>query len=108
MGILYYLQNLLCPNHIIGSKRRTLRLSASRYCLMKDGFSWRNPDGFILRCVDPIEAQALMNEMHGGSCGGHFVAKATVMRKISLWHGVNHNRWNDTQKSTLIPSMLYK
>jgi hypothetical protein len=32
----------------------------------------------------------------------------SVMRKISLWLGENHNRWNDTQKSTLISNMLYK
>jgi hypothetical protein len=31
-----------------------------------------------------------------------------VMRKISLWLGENHIRWNDTHKSTIIPSMLYK
>jgi hypothetical protein len=31
----------------------------------------------------------------------------TVMRNVSLWHGVNHNKWNDMQKSTLIPNMLF-
>jgi hypothetical protein len=31
-----------------------------------------------------------------------------VTRKISLRQGANHNRQNDTQKSTLISSMLYK
>ena len=31
-----------------------------------------------------------------------------VTRKISLWLGENHNRQNNTQKSTLISSMLYK
>jgi hypothetical protein len=36
------------------------------------------------------------------------VGRPDVMRKIFLWPGVNHNRQNDTQKSTLIPSMLYK
>jgi len=33
---------------------------------------------------------------------------AVVTRKISLWHGVNHNRWNDMQKSTTIPCMIPK
>ena len=32
----------------------------------------------------------------------------SITRKISLWHGVNHNRRNDTHKSTLISSILYK
>jgi hypothetical protein len=32
----------------------------------------------------------------------------TITRKIFLWLGENHNRCNDTQKSTLISSMLYK
>jgi hypothetical protein len=32
----------------------------------------------------------------------------SVTRKISLWLGENHNKQNDTQKSILISSMLYK
>ena len=32
----------------------------------------------------------------------------SVTRKISLWLGENHNRRNDTHKSNLISSMLYK
>jgi hypothetical protein len=31
----------------------------------------------------------------------------SITRKIFLWIGENHNRQNDTQKSTLISSMLY-
>jgi len=32
----------------------------------------------------------------------------SIMRKISLWLGENHNRTNNTHKSNLIENMLYK
>ena len=48
--IIFYLKNLTCPSHLIGHKRRALRLKASKYILIKDGLGWRNPDGVILRC----------------------------------------------------------
>lgn len=34
--IIYYLQNLSCPNHLVGHKRRALRLRETK-CIMKDG-----------------------------------------------------------------------
>jgi hypothetical protein len=37
-----------------------------------------------------------------------FDSFASVMRKITPWHGVNHNRQKLLHKSTLISSMLYK
>lgn len=43
--IIYYLQNLSCPNHLVGHKRRALRLRATKYCIMKDGLGWRNRRG---------------------------------------------------------------
>ena len=54
--IIFYLKNLNCPNHLVGHKRRALRLKAPKYILIKDGLGWRNPDGIILRCVDENES----------------------------------------------------
>jgi transposase InsO family protein len=53
-------------------------LKASKYCIIRNGLGWRNPDGIILRCVDEIESKRLMAEFHAGFCGGHFAAKTTV------------------------------
>ena len=51
-SIVLYLLNLTCPEHLVGHKRRSLRLQATKYCLTQDGLGWKNPDGLILRCVD--------------------------------------------------------
>jgi hypothetical protein len=62
--IIFFLLNLTCPNHLIGHKRRALRLKVSKYCIIQDGLGWRNPDGVILRCVDELESKRLMSEFH--------------------------------------------
>jgi transposase InsO family protein len=76
--IIFFLLNLTCPSHLIGHKRRALRLKVSKYCIIHDGLRWRNPDGVILICVDEIESKKLLTEFHYGFCGGHFVAKTTT------------------------------
>jgi hypothetical protein len=55
--IIFFLSNLTCPSHLIGHKRRALRLKAAKYCIIQDGLGWRNPDGVILRCVDELESK---------------------------------------------------
>ena len=77
-NIIFFLRNLTCPDHLLGHKRRELRLKETKYCLTKDGLGWRNPDGLILRCVDEPESKKLMVEFHSGFCGGHFAAKTTT------------------------------
>lgn len=89
--IIYYLQNLSCPNHLVGHKRRALRLRATKYCIMKDGLGWRNPEGVILRCVDEVEAKRLISEFHSGFCGGHYAAKPTahkILRAGYFWPSI--------------------
>ena len=49
--IIFYLKNLTFPSHLVGHKRRALKLKASKYIIIKDGLGWRNPDGINLRCV---------------------------------------------------------
>lgn len=89
--IIHYLQNLSCPNHLVGHKRRALRLRATKYCIMKDGLGWRNPEGVILRCVDEVEAKRLISEFHSGFCGGHYAAKTTthkILRAGYFWPSI--------------------
>jgi hypothetical protein len=50
--IIYYLNNLLFLDHLVDYKRRALRLKAMKYCLTENGLSWKDPDGFLLRCVN--------------------------------------------------------
>jgi len=86
--IVYYLKNLTCPRHLFESKRRALRLRASKYCIVNDGLGWKNPDGIILRCVDDQESKRLLEELHSGMCGGHFSARTTahkILRTGYYW-----------------------
>jgi hypothetical protein len=86
--IIFYLKNLTCPSHLIGHKKRALRLKSAKYVLTRDGLGWKNPDGVILRCVDDVESKKLMDEFHGGFCGGHFAAKTTthkILRAGYYW-----------------------
>ena len=57
--IVFYLLNLTCHEHLVGHKRRSLRLQATKYCLTQDGLGWKNPDGLILTCID--EEQSVAN-----------------------------------------------
>jgi hypothetical protein len=89
--IVYYLMNLACPNHLVAHKRRALRLKATKYCLMKDGLGWRNPEGIVLRCVDDVESKKLISEFHSGFCGGHYAARTTahkILRAGYYWHSI--------------------
>jgi hypothetical protein len=86
--IIFYLGNLTCPSHLVGHKKRALRLKSSNYVLTRDGLGWKNPDGVILRCVDDVESKKLVDEFHGGFCGGHFDAKTTthkILRAGYYW-----------------------
>ena len=47
-NIIFLLINLTCPSHLVGHKRRNLRLKATKYCKIQDGLGWRNPDGLKL------------------------------------------------------------
>ena len=91
VDIIFFLRNLTCPDHLVGHKRRSLRLKTSKYCIIQEGLGWRNPDGLILRCVDDVESKRLMIEFHSGFCGGHFAAKTTahkILRAGYYWPNI--------------------
>ena len=86
--IIFFLQNLTCPEYLKGHKRRALRLKVVRYCITQEGLSWRNPDGVILRCVNEQESKKLITELHSGFCGGHYAADTTahkILRAGYYW-----------------------
>ena len=70
--IIFFLHNPTCLDHLLGHKRRALRLKATKYRLTKDGLGWRNPSELVLRCVDELESKRIMVEFHAGFFGGHF------------------------------------
>jgi hypothetical protein len=64
VDMIFFLSNLTCPSHLIGHKRRALRLKAAKYCIIQDGLGWRKPNGVILRCVDELESKILLVVFH--------------------------------------------
>jgi hypothetical protein len=85
--IIFYLKNLTCPSHLVGHKKRALRLKSSKYVLTRDGLGWKNLDGVIHRCVDDVESKKLVDEFHVEFCE-HFAAKTTthkILREGYYW-----------------------
>ena len=68
--IIFYLRNLSFPDDMDKNKRRSLRLVASKYCLVQGGLGWRDPDGIILQCVDTKESKELLQECMWAYVGG--------------------------------------
>jgi hypothetical protein len=92
--IIFYLKNLTCPSHLVGHKKRALRLKTSKYVLTKDGLDCRNIDGIILRCVDEVEAKKIVDEFHAGFCGGLYASKTTthkILRAGYYWPTIFSN-----------------
>jgi hypothetical protein len=86
--IVYYLKNLSCLANLDKTQRWSLKLHATKFCLVQGGLGWRNSDRAILRCVDPLESRELLQELHAGSCERHFSAKTTahkIMRARYYW-----------------------
>jgi hypothetical protein len=46
--IIFYLKNLTCPSHLVGHKKRALRLKSSKYVLTRNGLGWKNLMGLSL------------------------------------------------------------
>ena len=86
--ITYYLQRMEAPPHLTKNKKRSTKLQAIRYIIVKGSLWWRNFEAILLKCVDQERAQEILNEMHTGVCGGHFMAKTIaykVMRARFWW-----------------------
>jgi hypothetical protein len=52
-------------------KARTLKLHVIKYCIIDNQLYWKDPIGFLLRCLIESETENDINEFHEGVCGGH-------------------------------------
>jgi hypothetical protein len=52
-------------------KAISLKLKEIRYFLIDHVLYWKDPLGFILRCLDPQETQKIMFNFHDNLYGGH-------------------------------------
>jgi hypothetical protein len=75
--IMYFLQKLRSPNGLDKKKVRALKLKAIKYCIIDQILYWKDPLGFLLRCLDPQEAQKDITDFHDSSCGGNHFWRTT-------------------------------
>jgi len=66
-----YILNLQCLSDMTPSKARTLKLHEVKYCIIKGQLFWKDPLGFLLRCLIEPEIEDVIDEFHKGVCGGH-------------------------------------
>jgi hypothetical protein len=78
--IIAYLLTLQCPSDMTPSKARTLKLHAVKYCIIEGQLYWKDPLGFLLRCLTEPETEDVTNEFHKGVCGGHHAWRATAYK----------------------------
>jgi hypothetical protein len=78
--IVYFMQELRPPDGMGKRKERDLKLKAIRYFLIDHVLYWKDPLGFLLRCLDPQEAQKIMFDFHEKVCGGHHFWKTTAYK----------------------------
>jgi hypothetical protein len=64
------------------SKYRSLKLRAVKYCIVDQTLFWKDPNGFLLRCVDKKEAKKIFQDLHHGVYGGHHHWKASAFKII--------------------------
>lgn len=85
--IIYYLRNMKCPIEMDDNKKRTLKLQAIKYGIVKCKLYRKNLDCILLKCVDENQADNLLKEMHEGLCGGHYMGKTSAQKilRIGFW-----------------------
>ena len=51
-NVIHYLQHIEVPSHLIESEKRSTKLQAIRYIIVKGSLWWRNFEGVLLKCID--------------------------------------------------------
>jgi hypothetical protein len=60
------------------SKARTLKLQAIKYCIIEGKLYWKDPLGFLLRCLIDSKTKGVIEEFHKGICGGNHAWRETT------------------------------
>ena len=71
MLIVHFLLYLQCTKHLDKQVVRSLKLNATKYCLIDQQLLWKDPGGVLLRCLDKSEIEEVISESHEGAYGGH-------------------------------------
>ena len=71
--IIYVLLNLQAPLGLSRTKKRFLKMKASKFCIIDNVLFWKNHEGILLNCLTQEETDKVLKEFHAGDCGGHFI-----------------------------------
>ena len=62
--IIYFLLHLQCPMHLDMKAARSIKLKATKYCLVNQQLHWKYPGGVLLRCLKKPEIEEVILELH--------------------------------------------
>ena len=60
-NIVYFLLYLQCPEHLDKKAVRSLKLKATKYCLIDQQLLWKDMGGVLLRCLDKLEIEEVIS-----------------------------------------------
>lgn len=69
-------------------KIRSLKLKASKHCILNGVLFWKDLGGVLLNCLVENEAKDVMSDFHKGDCGDHLFWKTTankILRAGFYW-----------------------
>jgi len=76
--ICFVLLNLHAPPGLSRTKKRFLKMKASKFFILNSALFWKNHEGILLNCLTLNETDNVMKEFHAGDCGGHLYWKSTA------------------------------
>jgi len=82
--IVYVFQHLNPPSEVPKGKARSLKLKASKYCILDGVLFWKGPRGVLLNCLVENEAKVIMKDFHKGYCGSHHFWKNTTNKILRV------------------------
>ena len=60
--IVYFLLFLQCPEHFDRKAARSLKLKATKYCLVEEQLFWKDLGDIFLRCLDQSEIGGVISD----------------------------------------------
>jgi len=86
--IIYVLLKLQAPPGLSRTKKRFLKMTSLKFCILENVLFWKNHDGIILNCLLKDEADKALNEFLAGDCVGNLYWKSTadkILRAGFYW-----------------------
>ena len=86
--IIYVLKKFSPSPSMPRNKAKTLKLKATKFCILNSALYWKDPGGVLLNCLVEKEEKKFMEDFHIGECGGHLFWKSTankILRAGYYW-----------------------